>query len=90
MADGEDSREKITAKGFTAAVKWVIERECARNPEGREKLEQIITLKNGKKLPGGLPARFFSPMLSPEEQKDFTIPATSGNRPQAVPAAHYI
>lgn len=77
VVDGVDSREKITAKGFTAAMKWAIERECAGNPEGREKLEQIITLKNGKKLPGGLPARFFSPMLSPEEQKEFTIPAAS-------------
>lgn len=77
VVDGVDSREKITAKGFTAAMKWAIERECAGNPKGREKLEQIITLKNGKKLPGGLPARFFSPMLSPEEQKEFTIPAAS-------------
>lgn len=75
--DGEDSRTAAGVKSFTAAMKWVLERECAGNPEGRTKLEQILSLRDGKKLPGGLPVRFFSPMLPEEEQKNYTIPSAS-------------
>lgn len=75
--DGQDSRTAAGVKTFTAAMKWILEQECAKNPGGRAKLEQILTYRNGKKLPGGLPVRFFSPMLSEEEQEGYTIPSAS-------------